>query len=171
MILQLHRNPKRRHSLMIFHFYIIARYQSLFAFELGPKPIDVVFHVDHLKNNLYRSGTLYCTPGTQWRWQPRNKPQSSNQTHIRPPLKGLNTKNTKITHPEQATLFEAQFIGRRGFEVMLGGGFHSWFGASVPVRSKHICYRRTEIAWHTGVCKKKKNKRRTDCTGTRSVII
>lgn len=144
MILQLHRNPKRRHSLMIFHFYIIARYQALFALELGPKPIDVVFHVDHLKNNLYRSGTLYCTPGTRRRRRPRNKPQSSNRTHIHPPPKEL---NTKITHPEQATLFEAQFIGRRGFEVVLGGGFHSWFGASVPVRSKHIiCYRRTEIA-------------------------
>lgn len=157
MILQLHRNPKRRHSLMVFHFYIIARYQSLFALELGPKPIDVVFHVDHLKNNLNRSGTLYCTvctPGTPGGDDnPGTNPKSSNRTHIRPPLKWL---NTKITHPEQATLFEAQFIGRRGFEVVLGGGFHSWFGASVPVRSKHICYRRTEIAWHTGVCRKKK---------------
>jgi len=40
-------------------------------------------------------------------------------------------EHTKHTHPEQATLFEAQFIGRRGFEVVLGRGFHRWFGASV----------------------------------------
>lgn len=38
------------HLLMGFHFYIITRYQSFFAFELSTEPIDVVFHVDHLKN-------------------------------------------------------------------------------------------------------------------------
>lgn len=53
----------RVYSLVIFHFYIITRYQSLFAFELGTKPIDIVFHVDYLKTHWSNSATNKPTMG------------------------------------------------------------------------------------------------------------
>lgn len=43
---------------------------------------------------------------------------------------------TVATHPEQAAFLEAEFIRRRGFEVVFGGGFHR--GRSSVSSKQHI---------------------------------
>jgi len=101
----LKRHKKWHHSLMIFHFYIIARYQSLFALELSPKPIDVVFHVDHLKNNLNRSGALYS--GRYLVAAQRQSPIIQTG-HIHPPL--IPSRPRRPSTPKTLTLSKLPFL-------------------------------------------------------------
>lgn len=150
---------------MIFHFYIIARYQSLFALELSPKPIDVVFHVNHLeKYNLNRSGALHSG-----RYLVVAQKQSPiiQTGHIHPPLRPPYTPNT-------LTLSKLPFLklsssGAVALKSCLAVA--SIVGSGRPFRSVQNIYvigARKPPDTRVFV---KKNKRRTDCTGTQTAII